>query len=64
MAKLRRLLLGALVVLIVLTRWVLPWLGIHSGAPGECATGRCPLCPPGLWNHTDNKVLDPKGNQK
>ena len=59
-----RLLLGSVLVLIVLNRWVLPWFGIHSSASGGCETDRCPFCGPAPWKHTDKDVLEPKGHQK
>lgn len=65
MEKLWRLMLGAVLVLIVLNRWVLPWFGIHPGVSGDCETDRCPFCGPGPLNHpTDKNVLAPKGNEK
>ena len=57
------LLLGAMVLWIVLNRWVLPWFGIHTCMSGGCATECCPSCDPDP-DHIDKDVLEPKGNQK
>ncbi len=52
------LLAGAVVLWIVLNRWVLPWFGIHTCMSGGCTTECCPT-----WNHTDKDGLE-QGNQK
>lgn len=58
-----RLMLGAVAIMIVLNRWVLPWFGVQTGTSGDCATDRCPFCGPGPLNHhTDKKDLESKGN--
>lgn len=58
------LLLGALVVWIVLNRWVLPWFGIPTCMSGGCTTRGCPSCGPGPWSQSDKDVAEPKGDQK
>jgi hypothetical protein len=58
------LFLGALVLWIVLNRWVLPRFGIRTCISGGCAMDGCPSCDPGPWKQSNTDVLEPKGNQE
>jgi hypothetical protein len=54
---------AAMVLWIVLNRWVLPWFGIHTCMSGGCATS-CSPCDIGPATKSGQDVLEPKGNQK
>ena len=58
------LLLGAMLLWIVLNRWILPWCGIRTCMSGGCTADRCPPCGPGPWSHTDKDVVNPNGDQQ
>jgi hypothetical protein len=59
------LFLGAMMLWIVLNRWVLPWFGVPTCMSGGCSGGSCPPCgpPPSDYGNQDINTTRPGGDR-